>query len=49
MNTGTCKCCGSTKVNLFTRITGYFSVLTSWNKSKKEELKARRKGNYKVA
>ena len=43
-----CKNCGSTKLSMFTRITGYFSELSSWNKSKIEELRARRRGNYKV-
>lgn len=43
-----CKNCGSKNLSLYTRITGYFSKLTSWNSSKQEELKQRRKGNYKI-
>jgi len=43
-----CKECGSTNVSLFTRIVGYFSNIKVWNKSKKEELNARQKGNYKL-
>ena len=31
-----------------TRIVGYFSKVSNWNKSKLGELKDRRKGNYKV-
>ena len=43
-----CENCGSGKVSLLTRIVGYFSNIAVWNKSKIEELKSRRKGNYKV-
>ena len=43
-----CTNCGSEKVTLITRIVGYFSNISGWNKSKIEELKSRRKGDYKV-
>ena len=45
-----CKCekCNSTNVSLLTRIVGYFSDISQWNRSKIAELKDRRKGNYKV-
>lgn len=45
-----CKCphCQSSNVSLFTRIVGYFSNIKVWNKSKIEELRDRKKGNYKV-
>jgi len=46
-NKCTCKKCGA-KVNLVSRIVGYFSTVSSWNSSKVEELKARRAGNYKI-
>jgi anaerobic ribonucleoside-triphosphate reductase len=42
-----CKKCGN-KVNLITRVVGYLSSVSSWNSSKVEELKERRKGNYKI-
>lgn len=31
-----------------TRIVGYFSKISNWNKSKQGELKDRQKGNYKI-
>ena len=43
-----CQKCGSTNISAYSRIVGYFSDLMSWGTGKKEELKARRKGNYKV-
>ena len=43
-----CKECGSKNVNLLSRIVGYFSNIKVWNKSKKEELKSRGEGNYKL-
>lgn len=43
-----CEKCGSENITLITRIVGYFSSVSQWNKSKIEELKSRRKGNYKV-
>lgn len=46
-NKNVCKKCGS-KVNLISRVVGYLSNISSWNTSKVEELKERRKGNYKV-
>lgn len=42
-----CPYCGSTKIDGITRITGYFTKISSWNKGKKGELKDRfRNGNY---
>lgn len=43
-----CQNCGSENINAFSRIVGYFADIFSWNRSKKEELRNRRKGNYKV-
>jgi len=43
-----CKNCGSKNISAWSRIVGYYSNLLSWGKGKREELKARRKGNYKV-
>jgi len=44
-----CRKCGSTNVIGETRVVGYFSKITNWNKSKREgELQDRRKGNYSV-
>ena len=48
METTKCKHCESENVDLITRIVGYFSKISYWNKSKKEELKNRKKGNYKL-
>jgi anaerobic ribonucleoside-triphosphate reductase len=45
---GTCFSCGSDKVEIMTRVTGFFSKVNSWNKGKIGELKKRRdaiKGN----
>jgi len=39
---GTCSECGSHKVELMTRVTGFFSKVNSWNWGKKAELIARR-------
>ncbi|MGB3088195.1 MAG: anaerobic ribonucleoside-triphosphate reductase [Phycisphaerae bacterium] len=44
-----CDYCGSTEVYGVTRIVGYFSRISNWNKSKLGELKDRRRGNYSVA
>lgn len=44
----TCEKCGSEDISAWSRIVGYFSNFNSWGKGKKEELKARRKGNYKI-
>ncbi len=45
--TTTCPYCGSDKVEGITRITGYFTKLSSWNKGKLGELKDRfRNGPY---
>ncbi len=41
-----CIYCGSTAVYGITRVVGYFSRITNWNKSKKGELKDRHKGDY---
>jgi anaerobic ribonucleoside-triphosphate reductase len=43
-----CEKCGSEDLTLMSRIVGYFSSVSQWNKAKLEELKARRAGNYKV-
>lgn len=43
-----CKNCGSQEVSAFSRIVGYFANILSWNKSKRQELKNRQKGNYKI-
>jgi ribonucleoside-triphosphate reductase len=45
----TCGFCGSKDVYGITRIVGYFSRISNWNKSKLGELKDRRRGNYSVA
>jgi ribonucleoside-triphosphate reductase len=37
----TCQYCGSTEVDGITRITGYFTKLSSWNKGKIGELRNR--------
>ena len=44
-----CGYCGSIEVHGLTRIVGYFSRVSNWNKSKLGELKDRQKGNYSVA
>ena len=36
-----CPCCGSKEVEGITRITGYFTKISSWNKGKKGELRDR--------
>ena len=42
-----CHYCGSSRVEGITRITGYFTKLSSWNKGKLGELKDRfRNGPY---
>ncbi len=43
-----CSYCGSTDVYGVTRIVGYFSRISNWNKSKIGELKDRKKGNYRI-
>jgi len=43
-----CDHCQSTDVYGITRIVGYFSRITNWNKSKLGELKDRKRGNYGV-
>ncbi len=43
-----CPACGSPDVYGVTRIVGYFSRITNWNKSKLGELRDRHKGNYLV-
>ena len=42
-----CPNCHSTNVYGQSRIVGYFSIIENWNKSKKEEFKKRKEGNYK--
>jgi ribonucleoside-triphosphate reductase len=37
----TCQFCGSENIEGITRITGYFSKISGWNKGKKGELKDR--------
>jgi len=44
-----CQWCESQNVYGMTRIVGYFSRVSNWNKSKLGELKDRRRGNYSVA
>lgn len=39
---GSCPDCGSHKVEVMTRVTGFFSKVNSWNKGKIGELKKRR-------
>jgi anaerobic ribonucleoside-triphosphate reductase len=43
-----CKGCGSEDVYGVTRIVGYYSKITNWNKNKIGELKDRHSGNYKI-
>jgi ribonucleoside-triphosphate reductase len=43
-----CDFCKSTDVYGMTRIVGYFSRVSNWNKSKLGELKDRHRGNYSV-
>ena len=44
-----CEACGSDDVYGITRIVGYFSRMTNWNKSKIGELRDRHAGQYKLA
>ena len=44
--TDQCSVCNSTQVYGLTRIVGYFSRITNWNKSKIGELRDRQNGNY---
>jgi len=39
---GSCPECGSERVEVITRVTGFFSKVNSWNKGKIGELKNRR-------
>jgi len=42
-----CPQCGSTNLEQMSRVTGYYSKIGGWNKSKKRELKDRfRSGRY---
>jgi len=41
-----CPKCGSADVYTVTRIVGYYSRVSNWNKSKLAELRDRRSGNY---
>ena len=47
-NKCTCPKCGSEKVNFVSRIVGYFSRISNWSSSKREELKARESGDYSL-
>jgi len=40
-----CSYCGSEDIEGITRITGYFTKISSWNKGKIGELKARNRNN----
>ena len=44
----TCPACGSPDVYGVTRIVGYFSRISNWNRSKLGELRDRRRGDYAV-
>ena len=44
-----CNGCGSADVYGVTRIVGYYSKITNWNKNKIGELKDRHSGNYKLS
>jgi len=44
----TCPACGSPDVYGITRIVGYFSRISNWNKSKVGELRDRHRGDYAV-
>ncbi len=46
--TDSCSHCGSSEVYGITRIVGYYSKITNWNKNKIGELKDRHAGNYKI-
>jgi ribonucleoside-triphosphate reductase len=48
MNKVRCPQCGSENCFGISRIVGYFSKISNWSPSKKEELKARQRGNYSV-
>jgi len=43
-----CKYCGSKNVYGISRVVGYFSRITNWNKSKVSEFQDRQKGNYDI-
>jgi len=47
--TESCDYCGSADVYGMTRIVGYFSRISNWNKSKLGELKDRHRGNYSLS
>ena len=40
-----CPHCGSDHIDHITRVTGYFTKVSSWNKGKKQELKDRRRSS----
>lgn len=42
----TCPLCGSEKIDHITRVTGYFSKVSGWNKGKKAELKDRFRSKF---
>jgi ribonucleoside-triphosphate reductase len=37
-----CACCGSTNIEMMTRVTGFFSKIHGWNRGKIGELRDRR-------
>lgn len=39
--TGKCPCCGSKDLDYITRVTGYFTRVSTWNRGKIAELKDR--------
>ncbi len=43
-----CGHCGSTNVQGYTRVVGYFSIVNNWNKGKLAEFKDRQDGNYSI-
>jgi len=45
----TCSACGSADVYGITRIVGYYSRVTNWNKSKLGELRDRHRGDYALS
>jgi ribonucleoside-triphosphate reductase len=38
-----CECCGSTNLEYITRVTGFYSKVTSWNLGKRGERRLRKK------
>ncbi len=48
MGEAKCKHCNSKNVYGISRVVGYYSKIDDWNRSKKAELRARQKGDYKI-